>query len=248
MPMKSATTNKWFKYWYLKRARRLSHYVPETRILSQKNLWLLISKYRHVIVKPIRGSRGRGVIQVSSLGNHEYALHYEKTKITLQGKDSTYQYIKSKTDSTSYMVQRLISRPTIDGRPFDMRVIIQRRRNSPVWKVTAKVAKVAGEGYIVSNNTRSGGDLLLVKKALRKSSIHHLSKRKLLFKIDKIALRATRRLAKYFNGHRIYGMDMGPDQRGHIWIIEANLFPARSHFRKLKDKTMYRRITSYKYD
>jgi hypothetical protein len=246
--MKSATTNKWFKYRYLKRARRLSHYLPETVILTQKTLWLLISKYSHVIVKPIRGSRGRGVIQVSSLGNHEYALHYEKTKITLQGEDSTYRYIKSVTGSTPYMVQRLISRPTIDGRPFDMRVIIQRRRNSPVWKVTAKVAKVAGEGYIVSNNTRSGGDLLLVKKALRKSSIHHLSKRKLLFKIDKIALRATQRLAKYFNGHRIYGMDMGPDQRGHIWIIEANLFPARSHFRKLKDKTMYRRITSYKYD
>jgi hypothetical protein len=244
--MKSATTNKWFKYQYLKRARNLSRYVPETRILSQKTLWRLISKYSRVIVKPIRGSRGRGVIQVSSLGNHEYALHYEKTKITLQGEESTYRYIEKITGSTPYMVQRLVSRPTINGRPFDMRVIIQRRRNSPVWKVTAKVVKVAGEGYIVSNNTRSEGDLLLVNKGLRKSSISHLSKQKLLFKIDKIALRATRRLATYFKGHRIYGMDMGPDQRGHIWIIEANLFPARSHFLKLKDKTMYRRITSYK--
>jgi glutathione synthase/RimK-type ligase-like ATP-grasp enzyme len=244
--MKSATTNKWFKYQYLKRARNLSRYVPETRILSQKTLWRLISKYSRVIVKPIRGSRGRGVIQVSSLGNHEYALHYEKTKITLQGEESTYRYIEKITGSTPYMVQRLVSRPTINGRPFDMRVIIQRRRNSPVWKVTAKVVKVAGEGYIVSNNTRSEGDLLLVNNGLRKSSISHLSKQKLLFKIDKIALRATRRLATYFKGHRIYGMDMGPDQRGHIWIIEANLFPARSHFLKLKDKTMYRRITSYK--
>jgi hypothetical protein len=245
--MKSATTNKWFKYRYLKKAKKLTRYVPETLILSQKALWQLISKYKHVIVKPIRGSRGRGVIQVSSLGNHEYALHYEKTKITLQGQESTYRYIKNITGSTSYMVQRRVTRPTINGRPFDMRVIIQRRKNSPVWKVTAKVVKVAGEGYIVSNNTRSDGDLLLPKKAFRKSSISHLSKRKLLYKIDKIALRSTRRLATYFKGHRIYGMDMGPDQRGHIWIIEANLFPARSHFLKLKDKTMYRRITKYKY-
>ncbi|SEB53172.1 YheC/YheD family protein [Paenibacillus sp. GP183] len=246
--MKSAKTNKWFKYRYLKRAGSLSRYLPETLMLSQKSLWELISKYGQVIAKPINGSRGRGVIQVTSLGNHEYVLHYEKTKITLQGKDSTYQYITSITGSDPYMVQRLISRPTIDGRPFDMRVITQRRRNSPVWKVTAKVAKVAGEGYIVSNNTRSGGEMLLVNKALRKSSIHHLSKRKLLLKIDKVALQATRRLAAYFKGHRIYGMDMGPDQRGHIWIIEANLFPAMSHFLKLKDKTMYRRITSYKSD
>jgi glutathione synthase/RimK-type ligase-like ATP-grasp enzyme len=245
--MNSTTTNKWFKYRYLKKTKNLSHYVPETQVMSQKALWQLISKYKHVIVKPIRGSRGRGVIQVSSLGNHEYALHYEKTKITLHGEEITYLYIETITGSTPYMVQRRVTRPTIEGRPFDMRVIIQRRKNSPVWKVTAKVAKVAGEGYIVSNNTRSEGDLLLVKKALRKSSINHLSKRKLLNEIDKIALRATRRLATYYKGHRIYGLDMGPDQRGRIWIIEANLFPAMSHFHKLSDKTMYRRITSYKY-
>jgi glutathione synthase/RimK-type ligase-like ATP-grasp enzyme len=244
--MKSATKNKWFKYWYLKKTRMLGRYVPETLMMSRNALWLLISKYRHVIVKPVRGSRGRGVIQVSSLGNHAYRLHYEKTRITLQGEERTYRYLARLIGSTAYMVQRRISRPTIKGCPFDMRVIVQRRRNSKVWKVTGKVTKVAGKGYIVSNSTRSKGGLLLVETALRKSSIQHLSKRRLQSNLNKIALQATRRLATYFKGHRMYGLDMGPDQNGHIWIIEANLFPARSHFRKLKDKTMYRRITSFK--
>jgi hypothetical protein len=44
----------------------------------------------------------------------------------------------------------------------------------------------------------------------------------------------------------IYGMDMALDQNGRIWIIEANLFPSRSHFRLLADKTMFQRITAYR--
>jgi D-alanine-D-alanine ligase-like ATP-grasp enzyme len=39
---------------------------------------------------------------------------------------------------------------------------------------------------------------------------------------------------------------MGLDQNGHIWIIEANRSPMMSHFRKIKDKTMYHRIVEYK--
>jgi glutathione synthase/RimK-type ligase-like ATP-grasp enzyme len=244
--MKSATTNKWFKYWLLKRYKRLARYLPETRIMTHYAFRRLLSKYKHIILKPVRGSRGRGIFQVSSLGNHMYAVHYENLRFTIRGKTNTYSYLKRRIGSTPYMVQRRIARPTVGGRPFDMRVIVQRRRNSNVWKVTGKVAKVAGKGYIVSNNTRSRGALLLFKTAIRQSSIQHLSRRRLQSKMERIAIRSAKRLAGYFKGHRMYGLDMGPDQNGHMWIIEANLFPARSHFLKLKDQRMYRRISSYK--
>jgi hypothetical protein len=146
------------------------------------------------------------------------------------------------------MVQRRISRPTINGRPFDLRVIIQRRSGSNIWTVTAKVAKVAGKGYIVSNNTRSKGVLLPVLTAFQRSTIKHLSPQALLSNIDRIALLSTQRLATYFTDHRIYGLDIGLDENGSVWIIEANLYPSLSHFLKLEDKTMYHRITAYKMD
>jgi glutathione synthase/RimK-type ligase-like ATP-grasp enzyme len=241
-----AAKNKWLKYLYLKKSKRLTHCMPETQIATKHTFWNLIAKYEHVIVKPVRGSRGRGVIQVSSLGDNRYELHYENQKTTIEGKKNTYRYIKSIIGSNGNMVQRRIDRPTIDDRPFDLRVIIQRRRNSYLWKVTGRVAKVAGQDYIVSNNTRSNGDLLPVRTAFQNSTIKHLSSQTLLSKIDRIALRSAKRLATYFKGHRIYGLDMALDQDGRVWIIEANLFPSRSHFRKLEDKTMYRRITSYK--
>jgi hypothetical protein len=244
----SMTRNKWFKYWFLKKSEQLASYVPETRIMTKNDFWDLMAKYRHVIVKPIGGSRGQGVIQVSSIGNDQYALHFENIRFMIQGKENTYMYLKRKIGSIRYMVQRRISRPTINGRPFDLRVIIQRRRYSNLWIVTAKVAKVAGKGYIVSNNTRSRGALLPVLTAFQRSTIKHLSPEILLSNIERIALLSTQRLATYFKGHRIYGLDIGLDQKGSVWIIEANLYPSTSHFWKLKDKTMYHRIMAYKRD
>lgn len=244
--MRSAEKNKWLKHRYLQNFAPLAPHIPETRPMSKNAFWNLIGKYGHVMIKPVWGSRGRGVIQISSIGNNKYRLHFENIRIIIQGKENTYRYIKGKIGSASYMVQRRISRPTINGCPFDMRVIVQRRKKSPLWIVTAKVIKVAGRGYIVSNNTRSKGELLKFEPGIRKSSINYLPHHTLESEINRIALLSTRRLSTLFAGHRIYGMDMGLDQKGHIWIIEANLFPSRSHFRKLQDKTMYHRITAFK--
>jgi glutathione synthase/RimK-type ligase-like ATP-grasp enzyme len=243
-----ASRNKWLKYGFLKKSGQLTPHLPESRIMTQNAFFDLIAKYTHVIVKPIKGSRGQGVIQVSSIGNDMYTLHIENIRHIIQGKENTYIYLKTIIGASKYMVQRRISRPTIDDNPFDLRVIVQRKRHSSLWKVTGRVAKVAGKGYIVSNISRSKGYLLPVRTAFQHSTIKHLSSQTLLSNIDRIAILSAERLAAHFPGHRIYGLDIGLDQNGSVWIIEANNFPILSHFKKLKDKTMYHRITAYKKD
>ena len=238
--------NKYKKYLFMKRSASLAPYLPETRKMSRESLWSLVDKYGHVMVKPVWGSRGRGVIQVSDLGNDNYAIHYENMETMKSGKEDTYQYIKMKIGDASYMVQERITRPTINNRPFDMRVIVQRRKYSSRWVVTGRVIKVAGKNYIVSNNTRSNGKLLRFKKGIKRSSISHLSVTALKSRIDKVSLRSAKRLKVLFPGHRIYGLDVATDRHGRVFIIEANLYPAMSHFLKLKARKMYRRILSYK--
>jgi glutathione synthase/RimK-type ligase-like ATP-grasp enzyme len=242
----SASRNKWLKYGFLKKSEQLTPYLPESRIMTQNAFSDLIAKYTHVIVKPIRGSRGKGVIQVSSIENNMYILHIENIRYTIQGKEDTYMYLKTIIGTSEYMVQRRISRPTINDCPFDLRVIVQRKKLSNLWIVTGRVAKVAGKGYIVSNISRSKGYLLPVRTAFQHSTIKYLSTQTLLSNIDRIALLSAERLATHFTGHRIYGLDIGLDQNGRVWIIEANNFPILSHFRKLNDTTMYNRIMAYK--
>ncbi|AZS15408.1 YheC/YheD family protein [Paenibacillus lutimineralis] len=244
--MRTRTRNKWIKYLFMKKNASLAPYLPETRKMSNQALWSLLEKHRHVMVKPVWGSRGRGVIQVSDLGNDNYIIHFENMRTMKRGKKNAYRYIKSKIGSSAYMVQRRITRPTINKRLFDMRVIVQRKRNSSDWVVTGKVIKVAGKGYIVSNNTRSHGQLLRFKPGIQRSSIRHLPITELETQIDKVSLLSADTLRPLFPNHRIYGLDIATDRQGHVSIIEANLYPAMSHFLKLKDGVMYRRILSYK--
>ncbi|AJS60463.1 YheC/YheD family protein [Paenibacillus sp. IHBB 10380] len=238
--------NKWLKYKYMDHSSKLSPYLPRTEQFTHQSFLYLISKYGQVIVKPIGGSRGRGIYQVINLGEDQYEIHIENKKINFNGLDDAYNYLNEHIHSQGYMVQRLISRATVHGRPFDMRVIVQRRRHHSTWKVTGKVAKVVGHGYIVSNIERSNGKLMKVSSALEQSSLKNKSKTKLKHKIKHVAVRSAKRLDRLFPGHRIYGLDIGFDQKGHVWIIEANLFPSMSHFRMINDKKMYRRISSYK--
>ncbi|AWB42965.1 hypothetical protein DCC85_01120 [Paenibacillus sp. CAA11] len=244
--MRSLTKNKWKKYLFLKNYGPLVPYLPETQRLSGHSFNALLQKYHNVIVKPVWGSRGRGVIQVSYLGHNRYAIHYENVRKVGRGRRNAYRYIRGKIGPAEYMIQRRIHRPTINNRPFDMRVIVQRKQYSSQWVVTAKVVKVAGKGYIVSNNSRSKGQLLKFSTGIRNSSIRHLPINALESQINGVSILTAKRLARFFPGHRIYGLDIATNQHGRVSIIEANLYPSMSHFYKLKDRTVYQRILAYK--
>lgn len=226
--------------------KQLAPHLPETQLFTPSVLRKMITKHGQVILKPVFGYGGSGVIQVSPYGNNRYEIHIEKKKTVIQGFRESSQYIKRIIGSRNYMVQKRIHLAEIYNRPFDIRVIIQRKKKNPgSWKVTGKLAKVAGKGYIVTNITRTHGTLLTVKTAIQRS-LEHLSSQRILSKIIKISLLSAHCLTPRYPNHRIYGLDLGLDQNGHIWIIEANLSPAMSHFLKIKDKTMYRRIMEYK--
>lgn len=199
-----------------------------------------------MILKPNGGSRGRGVIQLSQKGNRKYQVYTENQKKVIYGKNATYSLIKRLIGTGKYIVQRRIPLAKIVGRPFDIRVIVQRRRLTRPWKVTAYVAKVAGSGYFVTNIARSKGRLMQVRSAIRKSSITNRDPRRLQSKLNQVALHSARILGWLYPSQLIFGMDMGLDRRGRVWVIEANRKPMLSHFRKMKNKTMYRRIMEFK--
>ncbi|EGK07424.1 hypothetical protein HMPREF9374_3707 [Desmospora sp. 8437] len=238
--------DKWLRYLFMEKDNRLIPHLPETHLFTKKSLQEMIDKYGQVILKPAIGSRGFGVIHVSPLKNNRYQIHHENKKTKIQGIKKTYRKLKELTGSRRYMVQKRVQLAQIGSRPFDIRVIVQRKSSSDPWKVTGKMAKVAGKGYIVTNNERSNGSLMTVKRAIQKSSLKHLSLQHILSEIDQVALLSAESLTGRYPDHRIYGLDMGVDQQGQIWIIEANRSPMLSHFRKLKDQRMYRRILKYK--
>jgi len=224
----------------------LAPHLPETGRFNEGQFSRLLDKYGDIVVKPNEGSRGRNVIRVFSPEDDHYTIHHENKQISVLGLENAFQAVLRRVGSEKYIVQRRIPLATVTRRPFDVRVIVQRKAQSNKWEVTGKLAKLAGKGYIVTNLTRSNGRALPVSKAIQKSSINKPFKKELVSKLNAIAVYSAHCLRNLYPKQRIYGLDIGIDNKGFIWIIEVNLRPSMSHFHKLGAKKTIRKIMEFK--
>lgn len=243
--MVRASEDKFTKYRFLKRSPTISAHLPETHILSFSSFENMLKKYGVIIVKPIGKGGGFGVIKIGSLDKGSYLIHIEKSQKIVRGIRAAYFRVKRLTAGLVYLVQEYVPLVKINHRPFDIRVIVQRKKHSQAWRVTGTAVKVAGKGYIVTNNTRSNGTLIPLPVALQKTSFRS-SRNQLIRRIKNTAIRIANRLNRLYPQHRIYGLDMGISRTGQIYLIEANKYPSLSHFIKLKDFKTYRRIQRIK--
>jgi hypothetical protein len=251
--------SKWERFCVLQEDKRTNSFLPETRLMTEENLCELLEKHDTVILKPVEGSGGAGVITVSSEGNDRFMVHVKLNKQVVTSNDlfswltqeilnDFAQYIESeevnKLLAESYIVQHRIPLVEIDHRPFDIRVMVQRKNDSP-WKVTGKLAKLANNGYAITN-VNLGATILPIETVIQRSSLKNLSQQALLSQLDQIALLAAERLQQHFSSIREIGFDMCFDTEGKVWIIEANFRPDDYIFLDLEDKTMYQTILDYR--
>lgn len=242
--MAKKSESKLTKYRVLRKSSALAGTLPRTRRFSKRSLYEFLDRYKKVIAKPASGSGGAGVIMVTGRSHSKYRVQRGAKRRTIHGKKDTYRYLRKKIKS-SYLVQRGISLARINGSPFDVRVMVQRKPGG-AWVVTGMLAKVAGRGYIITNVKRSGGKVLPLATAIRRSTIKGASGAAIMARLRRVALLAAHRLAGYYTKQRVFGLDMGIDSSGKVWIIEANLRPDITLFLKLADKTMYHTIVNYR--
>ncbi|UKS30783.1 YheC/YheD family protein [Paenibacillus sp. HWE-109] len=241
--MSKLSTSKWTKYKILRKSSKLSVYLPETAWLKEKSFWRMLTKYGQIIVKPTGSYGGNGVIRIKQTDDNAYEVQ-NGAKKKLYTERSALSASFRKKISKNFIVQQRVPLATANGRPFDLRVMVQRRRNTP-WQVTGKLAKVAGSGFIVTNIRLSGGKVVTVENALKQSELSFMNAKKLLAQLDKVALLAAEQLSPSYRWVDTMGIDMAFDKKGNIWIIEVNFAPMLELFLKLKDKSMFRQIKSF---
>ncbi|MEC2133043.1 YheC/YheD family protein [Brevibacillus centrosporus] len=238
--MKPPNVGKWSKHQHMIKHAYLRDYLPATRLFAPDTLWEYVEDYQKIMLKPSGGGGGAGIIQLTDKGNQRYLVHAGNAKRIVEGRDNTVSYVKSLFRPKPYLLQPLIPLGRINGRPFDIRVMVQRKTSKSTWLVTGWVAKLAGPGFVVTNVARSRGKVLPLQTAIRLSNVD--APDDLLAEIKKVALAAADALGKAYPTLRGIGLDLGVDIEGKPWIIEANFRPSLSLFRKLKDQTFYRRI------
>lgn len=200
----------------------------------------MLRRHRVVFLKPDKGGGGSGIIRVEQTEAGRYEVRYMTKRQTVCGKDTLVSVLKRLfRPGKRYLIQQGIHLARISGRPFDVRVIVQ--KPSQRWIVMGAVAKVAAKEKIVTNRN-SGGIALRVPDVLSDGlGWPDDSIRQTTARLHAVALQTAAVLSERFTGLRVLGLDVGIDERGHLWIIEVNTRPQFHLFRQT-DVNRYRRI------
>jgi glutathione synthase/RimK-type ligase-like ATP-grasp enzyme len=239
------STGKYTKYTIMKKDPALAPYLPKTEMLTYQSFSSLLDEFGTVIVKPTAGLRGIGVIQISSIEGHKFEIHSKSTKTEIVGKVQAFNYLKENhlSRKKKYIVQQRIPLALIEECLFDIRVMIQRKRNSSVWKVTGVLVKVAAKGFIATNYARG---VMTLEEAIHLSTLTNKDTDKVLSGLNEVALNTAKALQDPYPTRRRIGLDIGITDDGQLFIIEANLTPTISMFNLLKDKSMLEEIRKYR--
>ncbi|MCJ8013947.1 YheC/YheD family protein [Paenibacillus sp. KQZ6P-2] len=212
--------SKWLKTQALLTDPKVAPYIPQTRELSMENLRKMIRAHGFVVVKPVVGGGGYGVIKVARSGARYSMTHSSKTSHYGSFHDMYHALLRVKV-KRKYLIQKGIHLARIRGRPIDYRV--KYVKNGEHWEFRAMVGRLARSGLFVTNLCK-GGNLLSCKEGLRRS-LPHVSSTAKRHEMRQLTRQCTAILERHFPGIGKLGFDYGLDQEGRIWIFEVNTRP-----------------------
>lgn len=221
--------NRYSKYHIhrlLQRDQMLRQHLPTSQSYSRQSLRRMMGSYDTLFIKPQRGSIGRGIIRIRRLKSGLWTIHTPSGSHNLSKKAILHK-VHQNVGHRQYMIQEGINLASYYGRPYDIRVSVQRGQ-SEKWQITGMVGKVAKRGSHVTNVAKGG----TVKRCERLFRHSHLPVHPTRAKVS----RASLLFANYL-GRKLYrlgdiGLDIGLSKEGKPYFIEMNCRDQRYSFAK----------------
>lgn len=219
--------SKWFVYNTLEKYDSIRPYLPKTiQITSPQDIFSSIKSDKAVLIKPSNGSQGKGIF-VIVVDKAHYTLLAKKELDVIQRKLNRGQIehlVYKLTSKRNYLLQPFLSLKTKDGRPFDIRILVQKDEKGK-WKEVGRGIRTGSQGNYTSNLS-SGGEVFLYKHWLDGLPVTEQIELE-----EKLAL-LTKQIPTILeqNGKQLFevGLDFGYDQDGKLWLLEVNSKPGRN--------------------
>jgi YheC/D like ATP-grasp len=232
--------SKALKTAVLRKSERIRPYLPVTEWYDPSALFLMLNRFRSVFIKPDKGGGGAGVIRLTLRqdGDIEAKTLYTQNRL---GREELIKWVERRfKPQKRYIMQQGITLAQVKGRPFDIRVHLQK----PVekWKVIGFCAKLAAPGKIVTNYCRGGKPYDAYQALVEAAGGNVWRAREVYQELYFLSKEIANTLNSRFIGLKELGIDAGVDQALKVWIFEVNTRPCFKMFRYLSNPIPYRTI------
>lgn len=212
--------NKWLKTEALLSNADVAAHIPQTRLYGADSLRSMLHQFGMVVIKPLRGGGGYGVIKVTYAGG-VYAYTYMSRRHGFGSFESMFRSLNRVKVGRKYMIQQGIHLARIAGRPIDYRVKVVKENGA--WVYRSMVGRLARPGLFVTNLCK-GGTMLSAREGLSRSLSRRAAGRKRR-EMRLLTNTCVQILETRFPGIGQLGFDYGVDRGGKIWIFEVNTRP-----------------------
>lgn len=213
-------SSKWAKTAALLSNPAIVPHIPPTRLYSEENLAVMLEQHGMVVIKPVHGTGGAGIIKISRADN---GYSYTINTVTRRAASiaAIHRAVKPLQKGRAYLIQKGIQLATVGGRPIDYRVKVVKNRGS--WEFRSMVGRIARAGLFVTNLCR-GGRMVTSAYGISRS-LPNLSVAAKKQEMRNLTLMSVAAMESKFPGVGQLGFDYGLDRSGKIWIFEVNTRP-----------------------
>ncbi len=219
-------------------------YLPETRLaLTVEDVQCLLAKHGRVFLKPVAGMRGRGAVQLAQSGAGVSVRRADMAgSMLLARQEEVTRFLLEQVIGTGYLVQQYLPLLKWQDCVIDLRVLMQKEDDCR-WHCQGMVVRQGMQGSIVSNISRRGVawqvDLFL-RDCL---SLTEQAAQEWRQQAEQVAGRVCAAIDTLGWNNGTIGLDLGLDQSGRWWLIEANnRDPDPTIALDANDSQLYRRL------
>jgi len=198
--------------------------IPTTHPYSWSRLKEMLDRGMSAILKPKVGSLGEGIARAVPLPDGK--VQWTRERPALVDRLSLKRRAAKLVGRRRYILQHYITLARYEGRPFDLRVPVQRDGDGR-WVVPGMVAKVAGKHPYLTNMAQ-GGRAIPGTRAL--GAAFGAEAPAVIRRIEALALDVAQALSKKQPYAADLGLDIGVDQEGSPWLFEVNTRDQRYTF------------------
>ncbi len=236
--------NKIKMYQILSQEPSIRAHIPLTRRYRWYYLKQRLDSGHNVILKPVIGSVGRGILRIIPLPGDRAQITGQSTSIL--SRSNMRRRLRARLCSDHYFMQQYLDLARYKGNLFDLRVPVQRDGKGE-WTVPGMVAKVAVSHPFLTNLAQGGhavpGEIVL--DAAFPPSIAATVQQE----IRRLAIEVAQIVAREYPYAADLGLDIGIDAAGKPWLIEVNSRDQRITFHEAgmheAFRTLYKNPLAY---